>query len=182
MGLAPPSPRGFQSTLPRGERLLHLTICTNLCNFNPRSREGSDENWTNDYREIKDFNPRSREGSDCNPPDPQNGGQKISIHAPARGATVVDKLVRDRMIISIHAPARGATGDLDALKAQLNNFNPRSREGSDRRKTPAGCWEGDFNPRSREGSDYLELGSYRATAKFQSTLPRGERPGRDGCG
>ena len=33
----------------------------------------------------------------------------ISIHAPARGATVEIKESRQRLSISIHAPARGAT-------------------------------------------------------------------------
>ena len=32
--------------------------------FNPRSREGSDEDEILDYAQATDFNPRSREGSD----------------------------------------------------------------------------------------------------------------------
>ena len=34
----------------------------------------------------------------------------ISIHAPPRGATLVDGAVNERIYISIHAPPRGATG------------------------------------------------------------------------
>ena len=77
-------------------------------------------------------------------------------------------------------------------------FNPRSREGSDRKRDPAfaifqkfqstlprgerrcrRCRRGtdfNFNPRSREGSD--EDDDFDADAdyeSFQSTLPRGER-------
>ena len=33
-----------------------------------------------------------------------------------------------------------------------------------------------FNPRSREGSDFLVPAVVRMTPRFQSTLPRGERP------
>ena len=33
-------------------------------NFNPRSREGSDNSSSHSCRQIKNFNPRSREGSD----------------------------------------------------------------------------------------------------------------------
>ena len=33
----------------------------------------------------------------------------VSIHAPARGATLADLAVRQRGQVSIHAPARGAT-------------------------------------------------------------------------
>ena len=79
-------------------------------NFNPRSREGSDdEHGKYNFNEKIDFNPRSREGSDalcsmCTSPrgnfNPRSregsdeyGGsintacKSISIHAPARGAT-----------------------------------------------------------------------------------------------
>ena len=34
---------------------------------------------------------------------------KVSIHAPARGATSPDQIVKPRLKVSIHAPARGAT-------------------------------------------------------------------------
>ncbi len=33
--------------------------------------------------------------------------------------------------ISIHAPAKGATDTLRGHRAAVRNFNPRSREGSD---------------------------------------------------
>ena len=100
----------------------------------------------------------------------------ISIHAPARGATIHmtflapkyryfnprsregSDVLRKRhsvihILISIHAPARGATiknvGDVLPDK----DFNPRSREGSDDYDT-VNFWQArDFNPRSREGSD-----------------------------
>ncbi len=34
----------------------------------------------------------------------------VSIHAPARGATVNSSVVKALVEVSIHAPARGATG------------------------------------------------------------------------
>ena len=57
---------------------------------------------------FSDFNPRSREGSDQLKKDMQ-ADIIISIHAPARGATraYVDDVKLTH--ISIHAPARGAT-------------------------------------------------------------------------
>ena len=57
----------FQSTLPRGER---------------RGVPGRENAGMN-------FNPRSREGSDDRRTGAENNGQKISIHAPARGATSI---------------------------------------------------------------------------------------------
>ena len=41
---------------------------------------------TMDKNTLVDFNPRSREGSDFDPPI-WNHGHRISIHAPAKGAT-----------------------------------------------------------------------------------------------
>ena len=64
------------------------------------------------WKEILDiyenFNPRSREGSDFD--------------------EIVDGMTHD---ISIHAPARGATVFLACVALDHNHFNPRSREGSD---------------------------------------------------
>ena len=55
--------------------------------FNPRSREGSDAGFPVSPYSTTHFNPRSREGSDgvyLN----DNKAFIISIHAPARGATI----------------------------------------------------------------------------------------------
>ena len=99
----------FQSTLPRGERLVGMAryITKDKISihapargatagnrphsqpgryFNPRSREGSDKQSRKKKTNSRNFNPRSREGSDI------IGGKEfqmpqISIHAPARGAT-----------------------------------------------------------------------------------------------
>ena len=80
------------------------------------------------------------------------------------------------ILISIHAPAKGATTGAENECIIINNFNPRSREGSDYRvflvKFPlfaisihapakgataspghSGAHLAHFNPRSREGSD-----------------------------
>ena len=100
------------------------------------------------------FNPRSRAGSDHVAPDAQT----------------------DYLRVSIHAPARGATSALGSCRLRLRRFNPRSRAGSDRRLTSAksksrSC----FNPRSRAGSDVSSWSSPACHSRFQSTLPRGER-------
>ncbi len=57
----------FQSTLPRRERLGELRPSSRL---------------------IIDFNPRSREGSDNTIVDITTAANNISIHAPAKGATL----------------------------------------------------------------------------------------------
>ena len=77
---------GFQSTLPRRERR--------------RSGAGNCQRW--------DFNPRSREGSD-EAIDRGHARHDISIHAPAKGATMPQGFTISQTRISIHAPAKGAT-------------------------------------------------------------------------
>ena len=79
----------FQSTLPRGERRLPQDRQKLATDFNPRSREGSDRNTTRYYALNGNFNPRSREGSDQDPCPVMLEIIKISIHAPARGATLI---------------------------------------------------------------------------------------------
>ena len=80
-----------------------------LSDFNPRSREGSDGGAAGERRAKTHFNPRSREGSDL-----------IAIFLPPFTSR-----------ISIHAPARGAT-QKDIVNTVIKiDFNPRSREGSD---------------------------------------------------
>ena len=78
---------GFQSTLPRGERLVKPCCLKYPFNFNPRSREGSDKRHSRNMFETIDFNPRSREGSDLHRFRHVLVVVGISIHAPARGAT-----------------------------------------------------------------------------------------------
>ena len=69
-------------------------------------------------------------------------GNIISIHAPARGATVDRFHIFRNNGISIHAPARGATSKLSFVDQLGDDFNPRSCERSD---TPI-CFKGSVSP------------------------------------
>ena len=77
----------------------------------------------------------------------------ISIRAPARGATMDFRPILIYFLISIRAPARGATSRRWRQQSSRQNFNPRSREGSDINADNNEEVQGYFNPRSREGSD-----------------------------
>ena len=77
--------------------------------FNSRSRMGSDYLPIARPTRATRFNSRSRMGSDF-PPRPLKTPKRVSIHAPAWGATSV----------------------LTAVKAKEGGFNSRSRMGSDR--------------------------------------------------
>ena len=76
--------------------------------FNPRSREGSDDVLSSNDFIFHDFNPRSREGSDYYSENPASDGTTFQSTLP-RG----ERLLFRKSITSRH------------------NFNPRSREGSD---------------------------------------------------
>ena len=99
----------FQSTLPCGERHLASPLFATQISFNPRSRTGSDSETRSWKRWTSSFNPRSRTGSDL--------------------IRIVKVVVHKK--VSIHAPARGATGGYEVVKVISESFNPRSRTGSD---------------------------------------------------
>ena len=143
----------FQSTHPRGVRLR-------------TAHPGSSG---------RNFNPRTREGCDFVPPLVDDGVGKISIHAPARGATrhplscaratryfnprtregcdTTSSTASSASGISIHAPARGATRGRACNGYDLRDFNPRTREGCDAHPRAYPMFYPDFNPRTREGCD-----------------------------
>ena len=108
---------------------------------------------------------------------------QISIHAPARGATLLNFVRSGRTDISIHAPARGAT----AMKNLEKDYTIIFQSTLPRGERPYFRIKGlhlvfYFNPRSREGSDRYQFYIYSPLVQFQSTLPRGERRvyGKDG--
>ena len=100
---------------------------------------------------------------------------------PPRGERRYDALrILSPDRISIHAPARGATLSVPACAYPRGNFNPRPREGSDQDFMPCRNCIVYFNPRPREGSDGI-TGVVAANMQiFQSTPPRGERLGLQG--
>ena len=121
---------------------------------------------------FHNFNPCSREGSDQWLPI-LFVHSKISIHAPARGATCCMDEFKNKFEFQSTLP-RGERRRVSAGKSARNYFNPRSREGSDRIPRRKDKRRLHFNPRSREGSDLFTIRRILITS-FQSTLPRGER-------
>ena len=165
----------FQSTLPRGERPFRATRSAQMRDFNPRSREGSDE-WGQELTtigtEFQSTLPRGERRQSWRGWQRKGGFQStlprgerqdsgvdtveglvISIHAPARGATVKVHGVYDPLDISIHAPARGAT---QTRRMKL--------------------WDYGFQSTLPRGERRCFKKSYPLRPGFQSTLPRGERP------
>ena len=125
-----------------------------FCHFNPRSREGSDYDGPIDGIALTIFQstlPRGeRRELGVNQGYPEN--------------------------ISIHAPARGATDHQPVLRFLPSHFNPRSREGSDG-YIPAFClYHGEFQSTLPRGERHDTYRAVNSACRFQSTLPRGERP------
>ena len=72
---------------------------------------------------MLNFNPRSREGSDGIGIPEDAKFLRISIHAPAKGATLEETLGYSRnTIISIHAPAKGAT-ELETIGLDVDKIS-----------------------------------------------------------
>ena len=99
----------FQSTLPRGERLRRKRAPCPLFLFQSTLPRGERPGRSASRTSGRRFNPRSRAGSD--------------------GYTDVEAYAFDK--VSIHAPARGATSGGNARHVHCSCFNPRSRAGSD---------------------------------------------------
>ena len=188
----------FQSTLPREERRSSGDYTSQMENFNPRSHERSDE-WKNnasnkltisihaptrgatkrrilDFKNCKYFNPRSHERSDGRTETTHRFGCNISIHAPTRGATLLT--MRKYSMSAYFNPRSHERSDFFILffRMVILYFNPRSHERSDQnyRRRVRHCKN--FNPRSHERSDLQHKQRHRQQRRFQSTLPREERP------
>ena len=163
----------FQSTLPHGERPLAQGDPTEITEFQSTLPHGERLDALEELREERSFNPRSRTGSDATGPKerprrsvsihaPARGAtlrranyrliEEVSIHAPARGATWTRLRNFERKEVSIHAPARGATiRPRNPVSAKL--FQSTLPHGERREAIGFKLPDSGFNPRSRTGSD-----------------------------
>ena len=99
----------------------------------------------------------------------------ISIHAPTRGATKTGGFICFSKSFQSTLPRGERHVTLKVLILLVQDFNPRSHEGSDCKRRMAPKWNWYFNPRSHEGSDLSMPVQGHGSGRFQSTLPRGER-------
>ncbi len=77
--------------------------------FNPRAREGRDRITTRPLRMRRCFNPRAREGRDAAKAPPCSTLFWFQSTRPRGARRRVGRLVSTGKVVSIHAPARGAT-------------------------------------------------------------------------
>ena len=140
----------FQSTRPRGARRDYIGWANVMIQVSIHAPAGGATAPFFDALNLAPcFNPRAREGRDTIPPiarwlrrmfqstRPRGARQqtrrnlnlrpRVSIHAPARGATAKDAADAAKQAVSIHAPARGATSgeDQDEVIITFQSTRPR---------------------------------------------------------
>ena len=143
----------FQSARPRGARPDRANHgCTSAC-FNPRAREGRDAQLFPSHSRFAMFQSarprgarrRSRSPPGCmrpfqsaRPRGARPGGRDragacrhVSIRAPARGATIVGKVIDGQFVPFQSARPRGARLYFVEHQHPDRCFNPRAREGRD---------------------------------------------------
>ena len=98
----------------------------------------------------------------------------VSIHAPARGATRMVSMSLSHNGVSIHAPARGATAARLLSPPIYIRFNSRTREGCDVYAGLRSISTARFNSRTREGCDLSGLPGTDPVSRFNSRT-------REGC-
>ncbi len=100
----------------------------------------------------------------------------VSIHAPARGATLDRHEKQLENHVSIHAPARGATRHSRAATVRLRSFNPRARAGRDAIEASVADYDAQFQSTRPRGARRYDFAFSSWAFLFQSTRPRGARP------
>ena len=162
----------FQSTHPRGVRLGDSCLQKPPDCFNPRTREGCDSTPGLACRlcRFQSTHPRGVRPAAARVLSEVSWFQ--STHP--RGVRPGNLFDPATVIVSIHAPARGATLLWRRRCLLPRGFNPRTREGCDEMSTPERL-RSSFNPRTREGCDKLASFLVRVQGLFQSTHPRGVR-------
>ena len=169
--------RKFQSTPPRGgRRWASCRLCVS-CKFQSTPpRGGRPPNGLPIFAERQVFQstpPRGGRPADdalawLTPP--------VSIHAPARGATVSRPTLRFALKVSIHAPARGATPRIFHVARRVPVSIHAPARGATAERRPDRDHSCRFNPRPRAGGDGPGCHVTAGRVGFQSTPPRGGRP------
>ena len=93
----------------KGSDLYRTHLCRLMCYFNPRSRKGSDRKRVKNESSRTNFNPRSRKGSDDLRYDIATLGVLFQSTLPQGERPLPFHNLLNVSRISIHAPARGAT-------------------------------------------------------------------------
>ena len=155
----------FQSTPPRGGRPSYMGTMYGIFKFQSTPPRGGRRGCPRRSFSGQGFNPRPRVGGD-RPGRWSRRSRWVSIHAPARGATMNAVTFSSLGLVSIHAPARGATGARTLRRGQSSCFNPRPRVGGDPRAAARAIRWARFNPRPRVGGDHRSARRWSCGPRF----------------
>ena len=116
----------FQSTHPRGVRRTLPPQRPTRGNFNPRTREGCDRHDLDADFIRRNFNPRTREG--CDPSRASSSSRFWNFKPRTPCGVRLKRLCVSlyELKISIHAPHAGCDGQASSAAATRRYFNPRT--------------------------------------------------------
>ena len=124
----------FQSTRPRGARLSPMVLGKPFVSFQSTRPRRARRGGAAPACRYGCFNPRAREGRDQAHQRLAQQCDLVSIHAPARGATLTNPIYIGQQIWFQSTRPRGARPPSAAMsKPTCSSFNLRAREGRDRR-------------------------------------------------
>ena len=141
--------------------------------FNPRPRAGGDKAGRGPLPGCYCFNPRPRAGGDTRLLYVKILSKKVSIHAPARGATK-GTLENQWLEMFQSTPPRGGRRSLESSRLSTGCFNPRPRAGGDDRGSHWARWFMVSIHAPARGATHL-VHTAGTQEPFQSTPPRGGR-------
>ena len=121
--------------------------------FNPRPRMGGDPVSFLFQSSGPGFNPRPRMGGDCFFIPSVCFPEQFQSTPPHGGRRLLVVWILVLFKVSIHAPAWGATRSSYYRPMPSSCFNPRPRMGGDRPRHPSVSANLCFNPRPRMGGD-----------------------------
>ena len=110
---------------------MNTDIIWAISGFNPRARVGRDNKLTGIDGSPMKFQSTRPRGARLKLYPEYAEKIRVSIHAPAWGATIVDIPKPGIGLVSIHAPAWGATAARKDDNLDNACFNPRARVGRD---------------------------------------------------
>ena len=143
--------------------------------FDPRPRGGSDSRLTGHIHQMRLFRSTPPRGERRGRREASADRGRVSIHAPAGGATSPLPDVGHERIVSIHAPAGGATARRSTGCDRRRSFDPRPRGGSD----VHGVYHWQLTPQvsihAPAGGATTDFPFAPDPYQFRSTPPRGER-------
>ena len=123
----------FQSTSPRGGRPCFSLPISGLLRISIHvPARGTTQGVSFIHQPIKHFNPRPREGDDGKVPAYIKSFHGISIHVPARGTTKWrGSAIKNTLTFQSTSPRGGRRVVASGCGVAKYDFNPRPREGDD---------------------------------------------------